>query len=139
MTNLEDITPAEAGDILDLLGSANLHMFREDIEKMVESKYTPEGLAKLFYKFVALAKSVDANLHERAKTYVLEAYKEAGVTVLEGQVPNLPSLMGALDGIVMAAGVTTKARCKTCAFRPGTPANPSLITVHAASECVRAG
>ena len=41
---------------------------------------------------------------------------------------NLPTLFGALHGVVLAAGVKSDKTCGGCAFRLGTPANQSPIT-----------
>ena len=87
-------------------------------------------LVDLFAEFLALSLSVSANAREFAGLVLLEHEFDP----YRADLPNLPSIDGALRGVANAALCATEATCGGCAFRLGTQANQSRITSMDASD-----
>jgi len=60
---------------------------------------------------------------------------EEGMHPHSAEKANLPTMFGALQGVILADGVDPRGTCASCAYRLGTPANTSPITTTEASYC----
>ena len=126
-----EISPADAGV---LRGAALLpHDVRVLIlEKLAEAK-GPAAMIDLFSRFIGLANSVVANNREAIE----ERMVIAGVVHPDqADKINLPTIAGALGGVLLAAGVDPAKVCGGCAFRVGTWANQSPSTGYDAEACL---
>lgn len=120
-------------DARELLGVVTLpHEYRS----MLLTKYAAErgtvALAELFSQFIGLANSVVANNREMAEMLLIT---EAKMHPHEAEKVNLPTLFGALNGVILARGVDQSKTCGGCAFRLGTCANQSPSTTCDADWC----
>lgn len=123
------LTPAEAAFLAALVAvspAERVHSMR----RMVASGLGVGGLVRLFSTFVSVAQSVVANNRALIET-ALVAHGEDPHTI--GRV-NLPCLLGALSGAILAADIEQDGLCSGCAYRLGTPANQCAPTLNDAIE-----
>lgn len=95
------------------------------------------GMVQLFAQFIGLANSVVANNREMVEIILIT---EGGLHPDHSsgaKSANLPTIFGALSGILLADGVTSDKLCPGCAFRLGTSANQSPVTTGDADLCVK--
>lgn len=121
-----------------LLGLVALPARKRIVKLQMLSLWMSGGeFVNLFAQFIGMANSVVANSAEMADILLMTA----GVTHPDrpSSRANLPTIVGALRGIVMAQGVDASKVCEGCAFRLGTPANQSPITTTDADMCVGDG
>jgi hypothetical protein len=90
-----------------------------------------EAILSLLAEFIALACSVTDNCREMAEHLLtLE-----GVHPHTAEKINMPTLLGALAGVVLANQVDPKGACHGCAFRLGSVANQCPSTTLDAQWC----
>ena len=126
-----DITPLVAEFLLSIVALPA----QERLVRLAPlNELDPLEFANLFAQFIGMANSVVANSAEMADILLMTA----GVTHPDqpSTRANLPTIVGALRGIVMAQGVDASKVCEGCAFRLGTVANQSPITTTEADMCV---
>jgi hypothetical protein len=120
-------------DAKELLGAV---LLPGDIRKLILKKYLKErgseALVELFTQFIGMANSVIANNREVIE---MELVTKDSMHPHTAEKINLPTLFGALNGVVIAAGVKQEKTCGGCAFRLGTPANQSPVTTCDADWC----
>jgi hypothetical protein len=92
-----------------------------------------DALLNLFSQFIGLANSVVENNRVMAELVLIA---EGGINPYKAEKINLPTIHGALNGVVLAASVKQEKTCLGCAFRLGTPANQSPSTTVDAQSCV---
>lgn len=123
----------DEADTRELLGIVSLPA---DYRGMLLTKYVAEhgtaALAELFAQFIGLANSVVANNREMAELLLIT---EGGMTPNAAEQANLPTIFGALNGILLAEGVDQAKTCGGCAFRLGSCANQSPVTTCDADWC----
>jgi hypothetical protein len=100
-----------------------------DIRQMALKKYVERhgvgDLIALFSQFIGLANSVVANNREMVEIILIT---EGGMWPNSAEQANLPTIFGALNGVVIADGIDQSKLCEGCAFRVGTSANQSPVT-----------
>lgn len=92
-------------------------------------------LVALFSEFMGLANRVAANAEEAAIMCLIGG----GFDPHQAEKVNAPSILGALEGVRLAAGIDISTTCAGCAFRLGTVANTSPCTTADAKHCVTPG
>ncbi|MEC4339878.1 hypothetical protein VPH13_14220 [Stenotrophomonas pavanii] len=90
-----------------------------------------DGFINLFAQFIGLANQVAANAREHAQLMLVEE----GVHPYTAEKINMPSLVGALQGVQLADGIDTSSLCHGCAFRLGSVANSCSPTTADADWC----
>lgn len=95
-----------------------------------------DALKELFVQFIGLANSVVANNREMVELLLIT---EGGLHPHTVHQANLPTLFGALNGIVLTEGIDQNKTCNGCAFRQGTCANQSPCTSIDADLCADDG
>lgn len=94
------------------------------------------AMVDLFGEFIGLANQVAYNACEQAKDLLV---LHGHVWPHEAERVNMPCVLGALNGIVLAAGINPGPLCGGCAFRAGTVANQCLPTTEDADYCSTPG
>lgn len=94
------------------------------------------AMIDLFGEFIGLANQVAYNACEQAKDLLV---LQGHVWPHEAERVNMPCILGALNGIVLAAGIDPGPLCGGCAFRAGTVANQCLPTTEDADYCSTPG
>jgi hypothetical protein len=120
-----------------LLGATNLP--REIRLEILEQYRRDRGgwaLVELFADFIGLANQVVENNREVVE---LTLVTEGQMHPYTAEKVNLPTIFGALNGVVLADGIDPAALCPGCAFRKGTPANQSPSTTCDADFCGHPG
>lgn len=90
-----------------------------------------EAFLQLLAEFTSLAISVTENCREMAE-HLLTLQ---GMHPYEAEKINMPTLLGALAGVVLANQMDPKGACHGCAFRLGSVANQSPSTTLDAQWC----
>lgn len=96
-----------------------------DFRRQILAKHTKRELVEMFAQFVGLANSVVANNREMVELLLIT---EGNMHPHSAEKANLPTIMGALWGVPLAAAAAGQRTCAGCAFRLGTPANQSPAT-----------
>ncbi|MGN7495927.1 hypothetical protein [Pseudomonas lactis] len=123
-----EMSPQDAHALAQLVSSSS-----QDRVTFLEehlSRHGTDNLVKLFVRFVECADSVITNCKSMAELLLIT---EGGVHPHVAEEINMPSLLGALNGVVLAANVDPAGTCAGCAYRIGTAANQSLITTQDAA------
>ena len=94
------------------------------------------AMVDLFGEFIGLANQVARNAREQAEDLLV---LQGHVWPHEAERVNMPCILGALNGIVLAAGIDPGPLCGGCAFRAGTVANQCLPTTEDADYCSTPG
>jgi len=129
-----DLSVAEAKK---LLGAVLLpHEFRMMVLEKYFATHGTRALANLCSQLIGLSNSVVANNREMIEIILTV---EGDMHPHSAEKANLPTLFGALNGIVIAQGVDQKKTCAGCAYRIGTPANQSPATTCDADWCDKGG
>ena len=82
-------------------------------------------LIELFAQFIGMANAVAENCSQMSDQVLIE---ECGVHPDKFTGVNMPNMIGALQGVVLASGCSTAGACHGCAYRLGSIANQSPIT-----------
>lgn len=122
---------------LDVLGAVSVLPgdLRAELLTAHGREHGADALADLFARFVGLANSVVANNREMVEFILIV---DGNKYPQEAERANLPTILGALTGVRLAAKVDAAKACTGCAFRRGTPANQSVSTTYDAkyeAEC----
>lgn len=89
-----------------------------------------EGLIELFSQFVGMANSVAENCREMTDLVLIA---EIGMNPDRFDSINLPTILGACQGVMLAARCDPTGACHGCAYRMGSIANQSpMATTEAA-------
>lgn len=128
------LTPEDA-DVLLVLVSASTAGRQAVMEHFLGSQ-PPAAVARLFSEFIGLAKSTVENCREMAELLLIT---EGNVQPTQAEKINMPTLVGALNGVRLADGVSEEGLCAGCAFRLGTVANQSPVTTTDAADCSEIG
>lgn len=107
---------------------------RIELLEKIQSKIGAAAFAELFANFIGLANSTLKNSDEMIDIILIVQ----GVRHPDKNEDraNLPTIFGALRGVIMADWIDASKVCEGCAFRLGTPANQSPITTTEAHDCV---
>lgn len=121
-----------AADAEDLLGVvlAPADIRRQALEKMAAQR-SPAAMLDLFAQVLGMANAVAENCRTMAELILIEE----GMHPHTAEKANLPTMFGALQGVLLAAKVDQRGTCAGCAYRLGTPANTSPITTTEARYC----
>jgi hypothetical protein len=113
-------------DATDLAGIAqfNLAMRREALTAYLQ-RNGPQRLVEFLAQFIGMANSVAENCKEMSDQVLIE---ECGVHPDRFESVNLPSIIGACQGVLIASKCNPKGACYGCAYRLGSIANQSPIT-----------
>lgn len=114
------LSRADAQFLIDLLS-----LPLDEQEKELNNK-ARNNVYRLFLQFIALTHSVMRNNFEVVKSDIDPA--------MHNRI-SLPTIFGALNGIVLANGIDPSTLCPTCAYRIGTPANQTLPVAIDAMWC----
>ena len=95
----------------------------------------PQVIFDLFAQFIGLANSVASNAHEHAGNLLTEF----GVHPHTAEKINMPSILGALNGLVLVPGIDPAPLCHGCAFRKGSIANQCWPTTMDTEHCSEPG
>ncbi|WP_143501540.1 hypothetical protein, partial [Pseudomonas aeruginosa] len=85
----------------------------------------------LFAQVLGMANAVAENCRAMVELILIER----GEHPHTAEQANLPTMFGALQGVVLAATVDPRGTCAGCAYRLGTPANTSPVTTTDAIYC----
>lgn len=97
-----------------------------------KNKFGTAALMNLIVEFFAVAASVESNMRESVELFlVTDCHQHPH----DAEKINLPTLMGAAKGSQHAVG-PFPGQCHGCAFRLGSYANQSLVTMIDAADCV---
>ncbi|MFG0381062.1 hypothetical protein ACF8C6_08865 [Pseudomonas sp. zbq_18] len=125
------IAPADA---LELSGATLLPFdLRRKVLARMAAQRDQGAMLDLFAQVLGMANAVVENC--RIMTELI--LTEEGMHPHTAEKANLPTMYGALQGVLLADGVSQKGTCAGCAYRLGTPANTSPITTSEASHCQR--
>lgn len=120
-----------------LMGTTSISV---DMRRIILRKFLADhggdALADLFAEFIGLANSVVENSREAAELLLIT---EGGLDPRQAEKINLPTILGALYGVALAAGIDASKTCNGCAFRQGSWANQSLSTTVDAADCSEVG
>jgi hypothetical protein len=97
-----------------------------------QDAHGPEVILHLFSQFMSLAISVANNCHVQTGLVLVT---EGGMHPHQAEQINLPTIVGALQGVLLANAVDASGTCSSCAFRLATPANQSPSTTADAEYC----
>lgn len=113
-------------DATDLAGIAQLDlaMRREALSSYLQ-KNGSQRLVELMAQFIGMANSVAENCAEMSDQVLIE---ECGVHPDKFTSVNLPTIIGACQGVLIASKCDSKGACHGCAYRLGSIANQSPIT-----------
>jgi hypothetical protein len=92
------------------------------------------ALIQAFAQFIGLANSVVENNREMVELILIT---EGGMHPHTVEKANLPTIFGALNGVILTDGVDQTKTCGGCAYRLGTPANQSPCTTVDADWCAK--
>lgn len=122
----------DAIDAKDLLGVvlAPADIRRQALERMATQR-TADQMLDLFAQVLGMANAVAENCRTMAELILIEE----GMHPHTAEKANLPTMFGALQGVLLANGVDPRGTCASCAYRLGTPANTSPITTTEARYC----
>lgn len=93
-------------------------------------------LIGMMAEFIGLANSVAENAGLHAASLLVEFGLAHPYTA---ERINMPSILGALNGLQLVKGIDTSTVCHGCAFRRGSIANQSLCTTMDAEHCTSPG
>lgn len=113
------LSPAEAMAL-----SAMAVASREDRIRLLRTG-SPDELAAMLSALLDLVEQVETNAHEWVGTILVA---EGALHPHRVDNINLPTLLGALNGIQLAAQVDQRGTCHGCAYRLGSIANQCLST-----------
>lgn len=85
----------------------------------------------LFAQVLGMANALAVNAREMVEMIAIEE----GWHPYTAEKMNLPTMFGALEGVQLAAKVKERATCNGCAYRLGSAANMSPVTVSDALYC----
>lgn len=117
------MTPSDAFDIASI-AQLDLKMRQERLSNFLE-KNGPQRLVELFAQFIGMANSVAENCAEMSDQVLIE---ECGVHPDKFTSVNLPTIIGACQGVMIASKCDPAGACYGCAYRLGSIANQSPIT-----------
>lgn len=113
-------------DLEMLLGAVGLPAdVRRDVLAAHFAKRHKEGAVEVLNQFISLAARVVENNREMIELFLIT---EGDMHPHTAEKINLPTLFGALNGLILAEGIDQSRVCKGCAYRVGTPANTSPVT-----------
>ncbi|MGO4801204.1 hypothetical protein ACEN2T_18140 [Pseudomonas sp. W22_MBD1_FP4] len=116
------MTPADAVELASM-AKLDLAMRREALNRYVQL-HGGSRLVELFAQFIGMANSVAANCAEMSDTVLIV---ECGVHPDRFDSVNLPTIIGACQGVVLADKCDPDGACHGCAYRLGSIANQSPI------------
>lgn len=121
-----------AADAHELAGAVLLpaDLRRQVLEKMAAQR-DPATMLDLFAQVLGMANAVAENCRAMVELILIEH----GEHPHTAEQANLPTMFGALQGVVLAATVNPRGTCAGCAYRLGTPANTSPVTTSDAIYC----
>lgn len=121
-----------AADAHELAGAVLLpaDLRRQVLEKMAAHR-DPATMLDLFAQVLGMANAVAENCRAMVELILIER----GEHPHTAEQANLPTMFGALQGVVLAATVNPRGTCAGCAYRLGTPANTSPVTTSDAIYC----
>ncbi|AXN23833.1 TPA: hypothetical protein NID51_001914 [Pseudomonas aeruginosa] len=121
-----------AADAHELAGAVLLpaDLRRQVLEKMAAQR-DPATMLDLFAQVLGMANAVAENCRAMVELILIER----GEHPHTAEQANLPTMFGALQGVVLAATVNPRGTCACCAYRLGTPANTSPVTTSDAIYC----
>ncbi|WP_261312060.1 hypothetical protein, partial [Pseudomonas aeruginosa] len=121
-----------AADAHELAGAVLLpaDLRRQVLEKMAAQR-DPATMLDLFAQVLGMANAVAENCRAMVELILIER----GEHPHTAEQANLPTMFGALQGVVLAATVNPRGTCAGCAYRLGTPANTSPVTTSDAIYC----
>lgn len=96
-----------------------------------------DNLLCLFSEYIGVANSVVSNCHEAISFFRILEGEENPDRPCEGL--NLPSIDGALNGVLINHNIDTSGCCATCVFVHGSMANQSPTTTDDARYCSEDG
>lgn len=113
-------------DAMDIAGIAQLDlaMRRLALSAYLE-KHGQERLVELLAQFIGMANAVAENCGEMSDQVLIE---ECGVHPDRFDSVNLPTIIGACQGVLIASKCDPAGACHGCAYRLGSIANQSPIT-----------
>lgn len=103
------------------------------LQKMAAQR-SPDAMLDLFAQVLGMANAVAENCREMLELILVT---EGGMHPHTAEQANLPTMYGAMQGVILAAGIDPKGTCHGCAYRLGSPANTSPITTSEAENCQR--
>lgn len=116
------MTPSDAADIANI-ALLDLPMRRKCLSYYLE-KHGSQCLVELFAQFIGMANSVAENCAEMSDQVLIE---ECGVHPDKFASVNLPTIIGACQGVMIASKCNPAGACHGCAYRLGSIANQSPI------------
>ncbi|HGW8793674.1 TPA: hypothetical protein ACNRRT_005559 [Pseudomonas aeruginosa] len=123
------ITAADAKELAGaVLLPADLRL--QVLEKMAAQRDLA-AMLDLFAQVLGMANAVAENCRAMVELILIER----GEHPHTAEQANLPTMFGALQGVVLAATVNPRGTCAGCAYRLGTPANTSPVTTSDAIYC----
>jgi hypothetical protein len=116
------MTPADATDLMEF-AQLDLPKRREALGRYAQ-QHGPERLVEMFAQFIGMANSVAANCSEMSDIVLIT---ECGVHPDKFDSVNLPTIIGACQGVLLAGKCDPTGTCYGCAYRLGSIANQSPI------------
>ena len=130
-TTTYNITPDQAAVLLR--ASLVDRQTRSKVLRKYVAKHGNDALLDLFVEFIAAANSVADNCREHAANEFL-AQGVSNDPYLADKI-NMPSIEGAMQGVIVADTIDPKGACAGCAYRLGTIANQCFATTTDAIYC----
>lgn len=117
------MTTSDAAELADI-ARFDLAMRRKAITDYL-NKNGPQRLVEMLAQFIGMANSVAQNCSEMSDQVLIE---ECGVHPDRFTSVNLPTIIGACQGVQIASKCDPAGACHGCAYRLGSIANQSPIT-----------
>lgn len=114
------MTPADASTLMDV-ATLDLAMRREALDLYLQ-RNGADSLVELFAQFIGMANSVAENCAEMSDTVLIV---ECGIHPEKFDSVNLPTIIGACQGVMLAGRCDPSGACYGCAYRLGSIANQS--------------
>lgn len=118
-----NLAPTVALELAGIVQSDDLAHRVELLTKFMHLR-TEKSLIETFAQFIGLANSVVENCAAMSDQVLIE---ECGVHPDKFTSVNMPTILGALQGVVLANGCEPAGACHSCAYRLGSIANQSPI------------
>lgn len=116
------MTPTDA---MEMAGIAALDLGkRREALSLYLDRNDPQRLIEMFAQFIGMANSVAANCAEMSDEVLI---LECGVHPDRFDSVNLPTIVGACQGVIIASKCEPTGTCHGCAYRLGSIANQSPI------------
>ena len=128
------MTPADARALLPV--ACVPHDLRLELLRQMAEDRGPDAMLELLSQFIGMANAIVDNCRSMVEIVLVT---EGDLHPHTAEKVNLPTVLGALQGIELAELGACAKMCHGCAFRRGSEANQSAVTTADAEWCLEPG